>query len=54
MYFLCLEGVNKMKSKDINKELVCKIKVVVNKTTGTKAITAQCTSRNEVLIAIGY
>lgn len=47
-------GENKMKNKDISKELKCKIKVVANKTTGIKAITAQCTSQNKVLVNIGY
>lgn len=43
-----------MKRKNISNELKCKIKVIANKTAGTRVITAQCTSQNEVLVAIEY
>lgn len=42
-----------MKGKNIGKELKCKMKVIASKESGARAITAQCTSRNEILITVG-
>lgn len=43
-----------MKRKNISNELKCKIKVSTKKETGSRTITAHCTSRNEILINVGY